>query len=42
MLICGEDLGNVPPEVPPVLNELGILGLRIQAAHHYVFIMFIL
>lgn len=30
MLICGEDLGNVPPEVPPVLNELGILGLRIQ------------
>jgi len=30
MMICGEDLGNVPPEVPPVLLELGILGLRVQ------------
>ena len=30
MLICGEDLGNVPPEVGPVLLELGILGLKIQ------------
>ena len=30
MLICGEDLGNVPDEVPPVLLELGVLGLRIQ------------
>eukprot|EP00282_Hemiselmis_andersenii_P005405 CAMPEP_0114134328 /NCGR_PEP_ID=MMETSP0043_2-20121206/14095_1 /TAXON_ID=464988 /ORGANISM="Hemiselmis andersenii, Strain CCMP644" /LENGTH=864 /DNA_ID=CAMNT_0001227953 /DNA_START=33 /DNA_END=2623 /DNA_ORIENTATION=+ len=30
MLICGEDLGNVPDEVPPVLLELGICGLRIQ------------
>jgi 4-alpha-glucanotransferase len=30
MLICGEDLGNVPPEVPPVLQELDILGLCIQ------------
>jgi len=30
MLICGEDLGNVPAEVGPVLLELGILGLKIQ------------
>ena len=30
MLICGEDLGSVPPEVGPVLLELGILGLKIQ------------
>mmetsp|Transcript_55312 Transcript_55312/g.115704 ORF Transcript_55312/g.115704 Transcript_55312/m.115704 type:complete len:839 (-) Transcript_55312:278-2794(-) len=30
MLICGEDLGNVPPEVGPVLVELGICGLKIQ------------
>mmetsp|Transcript_59783 Transcript_59783/g.140742 ORF Transcript_59783/g.140742 Transcript_59783/m.140742 type:complete len:838 (-) Transcript_59783:164-2677(-) len=30
MMICGEDLGNVPPEVGPVLLELGILGLKIQ------------
>jgi hypothetical protein len=25
MLICGEDLGDMPPEVPPVLTELGAL-----------------
>jgi 4-alpha-glucanotransferase len=30
MLICGEDLGSVPPEVGPVLLELGVLGLKIQ------------
>ncbi len=30
MLICGEDLGDCPPEVAPVLLDLGILGLRIQ------------
>mgnify|MGYP002639547012 CR=1 FL=1 len=24
MLICGEDLGDMPPEVPPVLTELGV------------------
>lgn len=30
MLACGEDLGFVPACVPPVLNELGLLGLRIQ------------
>lgn len=30
MLVCGEDLGMVPKCVPPVLNHLGILGLRIQ------------
>eukprot|EP00850_Spirogloea_muscicola_P013966 SM000097S24819 [mRNA] locus=s97:544160:552835:+ [translate_table: standard] len=30
MLTCGEDLGLVPACVPPVLNELGLLGLRIQ------------
>ncbi|CAK9278762.1 unnamed protein product [Sphagnum jensenii] len=30
MLACGEDLGMVPDCVRPVLNELGLLGLRIQ------------
>ncbi|MBN1527119.1 MAG: 4-alpha-glucanotransferase, partial [Candidatus Omnitrophica bacterium] len=30
MLICGEDLGMVPNCVPPVMQELAILGLRIQ------------
>eukprot|EP00958_Prasinococcus_capsulatus_P011964 scaffold1190_cov393-Prasinococcus_capsulatus_cf.AAC.30 len=30
MLVCGEDLGMVPACVPPVLEELGLLGLRIQ------------
>ena len=30
MLMCGEDLGFVPPCVPPVLGELGVIGLRIQ------------
>ncbi len=30
MLICGEDLGMVPPPVPEVMNELGILSLEIQ------------
>eukprot|EP01113_Clastostelium_recurvatum_P016629 TRINITY_DN1956_c0_g1_i2.p1 TRINITY_DN1956_c0_g1~~TRINITY_DN1956_c0_g1_i2.p1 ORF type:complete len:914 (-),score=288.35 TRINITY_DN1956_c0_g1_i2:76-2817(-) len=30
MLVCGEDLGMVPQCVEPVLNQLGILGLRIQ------------
>ena len=30
MMICGEDLGDCPPEVGPVLLELGILGLKIQ------------
>lgn len=30
MLACGEDLGMVPACVPPVLSELGLLGLRIQ------------
>ncbi|GJP48467.1 hypothetical protein CLOM_g7745, partial [Closterium sp. NIES-68] len=30
MLACGEDLGLVPACVPPVLAELGLLGLRIQ------------
>ncbi|HSV57242.1 MAG TPA: 4-alpha-glucanotransferase, partial [Magnetospirillaceae bacterium] len=29
MLFCAEDLGAVPPFVPSVLAELGILGLRI-------------
>ena len=33
-LVCGEDLGMVPPCVPPVLDELGILGLRIQRMPH--------
>ncbi len=30
MLICGEDLGMVPPCVPVVMKELGLLGLEIQ------------
>ena len=30
MLVCGEDLGFTPTCVPPVMDELGILGLRIQ------------
>ena len=29
MLVCAEDLGDVPDCVPRVLSELGILGLRI-------------
>ena len=29
-MICGEDRGDCPPEVGPVLLELGILGLKIQ------------
>lgn len=30
MLICGEDLGMVPPSVPVVMEQLGILSLEIQ------------
>jgi 4-alpha-glucanotransferase len=30
MLMCGEDLGFVPSCVPPILGELGVIGLRIQ------------
>ncbi|MEO8820724.1 MAG: 4-alpha-glucanotransferase [Ginsengibacter sp.] len=30
MLICGEDLGMVPPCVPDVMSQLGILGLEIE------------
>jgi 4-alpha-glucanotransferase len=30
MLVCAEDLGDVPRCVPRVLAELGILGLRIE------------
>lgn len=30
MLVCGEDLGMIPACVHPVMEELGILGLRIQ------------
>lgn len=30
MLICGEDLGFVPACLPPVMHELGLIGLRIQ------------
>jgi 4-alpha-glucanotransferase len=29
MLVCAEDLGVIPNAVPRVLNELGMLGLRI-------------
>jgi 4-alpha-glucanotransferase len=30
MLVCGEDLGMIPACVHPVMEELGIIGLRIQ------------
>jgi len=30
MLVCGEDLGFVPECVEPVMQELGLIGLRIQ------------
>lgn len=30
MLVCGEDLGLIPPCVPRVMSDLGVLGLRIQ------------
>ncbi len=30
MLVCGEDLGMVPPCVPDVMNQIGILGLEIE------------
>jgi 4-alpha-glucanotransferase len=30
MLVCGEDLGMVPPCVPDVMTQLGILGLEIE------------
>lgn len=30
MLVCGEDLGMIPPCVHPVMKDLGIIGLRIQ------------
>lgn len=30
MLACGEDLGMIPSCVHPVLQELGLIGLRIQ------------
>jgi 4-alpha-glucanotransferase len=37
MLVCAEDLGDVPECVPRVLSELGILGLRVERwARDYV------
>lgn len=30
MLACGEDLGMVPPMVPRVMNQLGLLSLEIE------------
>jgi 4-alpha-glucanotransferase len=30
MLICGEDLGMVPPSVPVLMRELGLLSLEVQ------------
>ncbi|MEW5319247.1 MAG: hypothetical protein WDW38_010411 [Sanguina aurantia] len=30
MLVCGEDLGFVPACVPPAMQDLGMIGLRIQ------------
>ncbi|MBU0936620.1 MAG: 4-alpha-glucanotransferase, partial [Spirochaetes bacterium] len=35
MLPCAEDLGAIPPCVPQVLQELGILGLRIPRWTRY-------
>ena len=29
MLVCAEDLGSIPDCVPPALDDLGILGLRV-------------
>lgn len=34
MLICGEDLGMVPHCVKPVMEELSLLGLRVQRWPH--------
>ncbi|MDD4013758.1 MAG: 4-alpha-glucanotransferase [Candidatus Omnitrophica bacterium] len=34
MLICGEDLGMVPHCVKPVMEELGLVGLRVQRMPH--------
>lgn len=34
MLICGEDLGMVPHCVKPVMEELSLLGLRVQRMPH--------
>ncbi len=33
MLVCAEDLGAVPACVPETLNELGILGIKIERWH---------
>eukprot|EP00210_Caulerpa_lentillifera_P004848 g4629.t1 len=30
MLVCGEDLGMIPSCVHPVMEELGLIGMRIQ------------
>ncbi|MBN2385167.1 4-alpha-glucanotransferase [bacterium] len=30
VLVCAEDLGYVPPVVPPVLKQLGILSLKVD------------
>ena len=30
MLVCGEDLGMIPACVHPIMEELGLIGLRIQ------------
>lgn len=34
MLICGEDLGMVPHCVKPVMEELSLLGMRVQSMPH--------
>ncbi|XP_068659534.1 4-alpha-glucanotransferase DPE2 [Aristolochia californica] len=34
MLACGEDLGFIPSCVHPVMQELGLIGLRIQRMHN--------
>ena len=28
MLVCGEDLGMIPACVPPVMQQLGLVGAR--------------
>ncbi len=35
LLACGEDLGMVPPSVPEVMHELGVLSLQIERMPTY-------
>ena len=31
MLVCGEDLGMIPACVPPVMDQLGLVGAHLQS-----------